>query len=68
MTLDDFQLRCEVCGRLRPYQELGVQVRNGKIKGVEFKRSVGYCSDDLDCSERAGAMAEEFVGKFEVMQ
>ena len=66
MMANDAQLRCEVCGKVKSHQELGVQVRDGKIKGVRFKRSVTYCYDDIDCGSRAIAMAEEYVAKFEV--
>lgn len=64
--LDDAQVRCEVCGKVKPHQELGVQVRNGTILGVGFKRSVTYCYDDLACGSRAETLAEEYVAKFEV--
>ncbi len=65
-SLNDSQLRCEVCGTVRQHQELGVQTREGTILGVGFKHSVTHCYDDIDCIDRAGSMAEEFVAKFEV--
>ncbi len=64
--LDDFHLRCEICGRVRPHQELHVQIREGKMHGTTFTRNVTHCYDDIDCADRARAMAEEFVAKFEV--
>lgn len=64
--MNDFQLRCEVCGRLRPHMELHVQTREGKMLGTAFARNVTHCYDDMDCIDQAGARAEEFVAKFEV--
>ncbi len=69
-TLNDsnFQLRCEVCGRLRPPMELHVAIREGLLYGTKVARNVTHCYDDIDCVDRARAMAEEFVAKFEVTQ
>lgn len=54
------EIRCEMCGTLRPWRDTGVESAKAAIHGVPVSRNVAHCGD-IECKARARAEADNFA-------
>ncbi len=57
------ELRCEVCGRLRPFKEISVASARAVVLDVPVTRNVNHCWDDIDCADKARGKAQDLANR-----
>ncbi len=61
-------LRCEMCGSVRPAAEIEAYTVQGVVLGVPFTRNVSYCKDCPLCHMAAEREGEAFIARHKVRQ